>query len=446
LAAVTLDSKQLTQLADLEAVAVAIALPWSTSATAILLVIWLITLIPTLNLAAIWREVKTLVGGLPVLLWLLGAFGVLWADVSWPDRVGGLGSFHRLLMIPVLLAHFRRSENGHWVLYGFFASAAVLLLASWALVFDLTSWQTNHDVYHFGVVVHDVVAQSTIFLICLFALVWRIRELLLNGNWRQAIGVAGLAALFLANLVFVAISRADVAVIPVLAVVLGWRWFGFKGVILACITAGVLAAAAWQGSPYLRGRLQQAFADVEIYRTAHVHNDVGDHIEFAKKSIAFVREAPVIGHGTGSIPDLFRRSTIGQTGAAAVISVNPHNQFLAVAIQLGLVGATVLLAMWLAHYLLFRAIDLTAWIGTVVVVESVVSSVSSSHLFDFVHGWLYVLGVGIIGGMVRKSGNGAANIRSPTIVKTSQADPMCGIDDGKEFERVSTSLLSRQAI
>ena len=88
----------------------AIALPWSTSATAILLVIWLITLIPTLNLAAIWREVKTLVGGLPVLLWLLGAFGVLWADVSWPDRVGGLGSFHRLLMIPVLLAHFRRSK------------------------------------------------------------------------------------------------------------------------------------------------------------------------------------------------------------------------------------------------------------------------------------------------------------------------------------------------
>jgi O-antigen ligase len=75
LAAVTLDSKQLTQLADLEAVAVAIALPWSTSATAILLVIWLMTLIPTLDLAAIWREVKTLVGGLPVLLWLLGAFG-----------------------------------------------------------------------------------------------------------------------------------------------------------------------------------------------------------------------------------------------------------------------------------------------------------------------------------------------------------------------------------
>jgi len=25
---------------------------------------------------------------------------------------------------------------------------------------------------------------------------------------------------------------------------------------------------------------------------------------------------------------------------------------------------------------------------------------SSSHLFDFIHGWLYVLGVGIVGGMI----------------------------------------------
>src|SRR5262249_3844008 len=135
------------------------------------------------------------------------------------------------------------------------------------------------------------------------------------------------------------------------------------------------------------------------YRTTHVHNDVGDHIEFLKKSIAFVREAPVIGHGTGSIPELFQRSTVGQAGAAAIRSVNPHNQILAVAIQLGLIGATVLLVMWIAHYLLFRAAGLTTWIGTVVVIENVVSSMSSSHLFDFVHGWLYVLGVGIAGGM-----------------------------------------------
>src|SRR5438105_12698684 len=201
----TLDLKRFVQLADWAAVALAMVLPWSTSATSILLVVWLITLIPTLDAVAIWREVKSPAGGLPILLWLLGAVGMLWADVSWPERFAALGGFHRLLTIPLFLAQFRRSENGRWVLYGFLASAVVLLMASWALVLGLMSWQTNRI---FGVVVHDVIAQSTIFLICSFALIWLVRDFLIEQNWRLAICCAALAALFLANLVFVATSRA----------------------------------------------------------------------------------------------------------------------------------------------------------------------------------------------------------------------------------------------
>jgi len=395
----TVDRKQLAHLADWAAVTVAVALPWSTSATSILLVVWLITLIPTLDAAAIWREVKSPAGGLPVLLWLLGAIGMLWADVSWPERFAGVGGFHRLLTIPLLMAQFRRSENGRCVLYGFLASAMVLLLASWALVLGLMSWQTNHI---FGVVVHDVIAQSTIFLICSFALIWFMRDLVLERNWRLAVCSAALAASFLVNIVFVATSRADIVVLPILIVLLGSRWAGWRGAILACVAAGAFAAGTWFSSLYLRERVQRAIDDVEIYRTTHVHNDVGDHVEFLKKSIAFVRETPVIGHGTGSIPDLFRRSTVGQTGAAAIASVNPHNQILAVAIQIGALGAALLLAMWLAHFVLFYRTGLMAWIGTVVVVENVVSSLTSSHLFDFVHGWLYVLGVGILGGTTQR--------------------------------------------
>src|SRR5437764_10646110 len=172
-----LDVRPLARLAEWEIVTVAVALPWSTSATSILLVIWLITLIPTLDLTAIWREVKTPAGGLPVLLWLLGVFGMLLADVSWPERFGGLGSFHRLLMIPLLLAQFRRSGNGWFILYGFLSSAVVLLLASWALVFGVISWHTN---WAPGVVVHDSIAQSTIFLICSFALLWAVHDFVLE--------------------------------------------------------------------------------------------------------------------------------------------------------------------------------------------------------------------------------------------------------------------------
>jgi O-antigen ligase len=391
------DVKRLAQLADWEIVAVAVALPWSTSATSILLVIWLLTVIPTLDGAAIWRELKTPVGGLPVMLWLLGAFGMLWADVSWAERFAGLGSFHRLLAIPLLLAQFRRSDNGWLALYAFLLSVIVLLAASWALVLGLMSWHTN---WAPGVVVHDAIAQSTIFLICAFVLIWAVRDLLLEQNWWAAIGTSVLTALFLLNLIFVASSRADLLFAPALIILLGWQWLKWRGAILGCLAAALLAISALTSSPHLRARMQSAIDDINVYYAIGAHNDIGDHIEFMQKSIGFVREAPFIGHGTGSIPELFRKSIIGQTGAAAVFSVNPHNQILAIAIQLGLSGTVVLLGMWTAHYLLLHGTSLIAWIGTVVIVENVLSSTSSSHLFDFVHGWLYVLGVGIVGGMI----------------------------------------------
>ena len=53
-----LDRKQVAQLADWAAVGVAVSLPWSTSATSILLVLWLVALLPTLDVAMMRRESK----------------------------------------------------------------------------------------------------------------------------------------------------------------------------------------------------------------------------------------------------------------------------------------------------------------------------------------------------------------------------------------------------
>ena len=118
---------QLERNADGLAVAVAVSLPWSTSATAILLVLWLIVLIPTFQQSDLRREptLTTLAGGLPVLLWLLALLGMLWSDVSLHERLSGLSGYHKLLAIPLLFAQFRRSERAQWVLVGFFCRPSV---------------------------------------------------------------------------------------------------------------------------------------------------------------------------------------------------------------------------------------------------------------------------------------------------------------------------------
>ena len=74
----------------------------------------------------------------------------------------------------------------------------------------------------------------------------------------------------------------------------------------------------------------------------------------------------------------------------------------AVAIQIGIVGAVVLWAMWLAQLYLFRGPGLVAWIGLVIVVQNLVGSLFNSFIFDFTEGWLYVFGVGVVAGMLRR--------------------------------------------
>ncbi|MGA7682692.1 MAG: ligase, partial [Pseudolabrys sp.] len=50
----------------------------------------------------------------------------------------------------------------------------------------------------------------------------------------------------------------------------------------------------------------------------------------------------------------------------------------------------------------FRGNNFVEWIGLVIVVQNIVGSLFNSHLFDFVQGWVYVVGVGVAGGIMSK--------------------------------------------
>ena len=392
------DRTRWTAVIDWLAVGVAVSLPWSTSVTAILVTLWVLAVLPTLDAAAVRRELTNPAACLPVLLWVLAAIGMLWADVSWHDRIAGVGKFHRLLVIPLLLIHFRSSERGVWVIYGFFAASLALLLVSWVLVLTPgLTWRGKE----LGVPAKDYIFQSMSFLICVFVLLGFACEAGRAHQWRRGVVAVALALLFVADMFFVVTSRTALLVVPVLLVWLGWKEFRWRGLFGTLLLFLVLGYAAWSASPYLQERLTRSITEYEAYRTKNAPNSTGLHLEFLRKSLIFVETAPIVGHGTGSISEQFRLSETGHDSATAFHSENPHNQIFAVAIQLGLAGTAVLIAMWIAHLLLFTGgSGLVAWLGTIVVVQNVVSSLFNSHLFDFTSGWLYVFGVGVLGGMV----------------------------------------------
>jgi O-antigen ligase len=397
----------LPRMADGLAVAVAASLPWSTSATGILIVLWLLASLPTLDLAALRREAMSAPGGLPVLVTLVAVAGLFWADASWTERLHGLTPFLRLLTIPVLFAQFRRSERAIWVGAGFLVSATALLAVSLAMF--AFSLDLGHSP---GVPVKDDITQSGIFLLCGFAML----DIAVDG-WagRRRTAAAALGLLFLADIMYVSTSRTTLVVIPVLYALWGLRRLSPKRLAGFLLAGLALGAAVWIAAPAMRERLMLIPAEIATHQATGADTSSGTRLEFWKGSLAILRDAPLFGHGTGTIAETFRRYADPAGGASAT---NPHNQVFAIGIQLGAVGMAVLLAMWAAHWLLFLRPGVAAWIGLMAVTQNIVGSLFNSHLMDFTQSWLYVFAVGVFGGMVLRQRGTDAPEQAPLLAQS----------------------------
>jgi O-antigen ligase len=249
-----------------------------------------------------------------------------------------------------------------------------------------------------GVPVKDYISQGAIFTICIFFIARFAFDYWRAGHLWLALALAGFALIFLANIFYVATSRTSLVVVVILLVVFGYKQFGLKGAIGLLAGFLILGAAAWPSAGFLQSRVISFWHEVQSYHPDAAPTPAGERLEFWRKSIGFIEASPIIGHGTGSIREQFSRAVIGNTGMGAEVSTNPHNQILAIGIQLGFVGIAILLAMWIAHLKLFRSDCTVGWIGLVLVIQNIVGSLFNSHLADFTHGWIYVVGVGVAGG------------------------------------------------
>jgi O-antigen ligase len=392
---------------DLLMVLIAASLPWSTSILSILMPVWLVALMVSIEPRGFVRFMSRPVCWLPLALFALALLGTLWSSAPWSERIHAVNPVAKLFVLPLLLYHFARSPRGTWVLVSFLVSCVLMMAMSFLVVFEpsftLKQAEYLNDAYEpmRGIFAKNYIDQSQEFALCAVALAYPIFHCFREGKVWQALLLCAVVLGLLANMAFVTISRTAIVTMPIMLAafaVLHLRWrtsFAiFSGIL-------VLALLAWSASPMLRTVTERFSNDYRIYKETNRATSVGLRIEFWTKSLRFFSEAPVFGHGTGSTRGLFEQAKTGPEGQAqAEVVSNPHNQTLAFAIQWGALGVVILYAMWFAHLTLFRGEGLMAWIGLLVVAQNMLSSLFNSHLIDFVPGWMYVLGVGVAGGAV----------------------------------------------
>ena len=400
-------------VADIFAILTALAFPWSTSLVAIFVLCWLGAVALVMDYGVYLQSLKRPICFLPLALVALALAGTLWSDASWGARLYAVSPTIKLLVLPGLFYHFARSGRGMWVFIAFLVSCTLLMAMSWIVAFDPSLSLKPSAEAEPGIFVKNYIDQSQEFALCAVALAYPIISLLRAKKIGLALLLGAVSLGFVVNMAFVVVSRTAMVTIPIMLAVFALLHLKWRTSLMIFCMAIILAGLAFATSSQLRSKTESFFRDYHLYATDNVPTSIGVRLEFWRKSLRFFAEAPFLGHGTGSTRGLFEQAATGDSySATSQVIGNPHNQTLNVAVQWGAIGIVLLYAIWLVHLMLFRGEGLATWIGLLVVVQNIVTSLFNSHLFDFHEGWMYVLGVGVAGGMTLAAKPGHASMKS----------------------------------
>lgn len=97
-------------------------------------------------------------------------------------------------------------------------------------------------------------------------------------------------------------------------------------------------------------------------------------------------EKPWLGHGTGSFAKEYQRIAQGEP----FITKNPHNEFLMIGVQLGLIGLLVYLGFLGSQFYCARKLpDQDKWLAQGLLVSLLITSLFNTPFFDHTEGHWY---------------------------------------------------------
>ena len=393
---------------QMAAVATAAMLPVSTSGQAIALSVFVVLALLTVKPEEWLATIVTPAAAIPVGLFVLIVIGMLWSPTPFAPG-GGVGHYAKLLLVPVAMACAFTPRQGLQIGYGFLAGCLVILALSFLSFFIPLPSPFSHATD--GVPVKDNAVQSGCFALCAFGLALGGVNAWVAGNRRRAAAMLILALVFLADVFMIYISKTGILMTMALVGLFvvqagGWK----RSLLIATPIVLVAAIALWSSGPAQR-RLAQIATDIHAVDSGKGNSEAtlstASRLDFWSKAVEFIEQAPLFGHGTGSTKSLYQSLEATRPSPYGEAVPDPHNQFFAIAIQVGLVGGAILLAMWAVHFAVFVGGGFACAIGQAVVIQNFVGSLFNSHLSTVTQGMLYCLAVGLLGGIVLRARGGS---------------------------------------
>lgn len=327
------------------AIAIGFSIPLSTSITEICIGLfvacWVVSGALRTKLDLVWRNRIAL---LSLLLLTVIAAGTAYSTATWSEAFKCLLKYRELLYIPLLVPVFQDAALRRRGVQAFLAASLSVLTLSYLEFLtgiDIGLLSNTDYVIFKDRIIHSLLMSFVVYLLA--------HEFVECRRWRWFYGAAML--LTLANILFLIQGRTGYVVLGLLTVLFMYQHLHFRGVACACLLLTVLGGASFQFLPTVRSRVNVTLAQIWNQIGPHKQRSNDPRMEFYDNSLQLVLRHPLFGTGTGSFEPEYNR--LAELKGLAVIQhlerrapYDPHNEYLLIAVQVGLVGLGALLLLF----------------------------------------------------------------------------------------------------
>lgn len=284
-----------------------------------------------------------------------------WAYITSPNRDRGL----RLLAVVLAL----------FLLLSFLLKAGLIPANSW-----LKGNVENPLVFKNRLTHNILMAFAAFFFAWLSCAAATLRDRLIWGV---------LSMLGLINITLMVDGATGYLLLIGLALLFGWQQGKFKGMAVTVVSAlTVVTALSLIPGPF-QTRVKEIISDLKKENAEHpASTSAGYRMEFYRNTLTLIGKNPVFGTGTGSFPSAYAALVAG-TGKTP--SRNPHNEFMLITVQTGVIGLAAFLWLLWQQWRLAPQLPtpLERGLAQGLVVMMVIICLLNSALLDHTEGLLY---------------------------------------------------------
>jgi O-antigen ligase len=320
-------------------------------------------------------------------LFILYGIGMFHSEVSWNTKSMWWFRYHKLLYIPFFISAIKQDHHRAYAINAFLICSLLILAGSYLMWLGIIPTKDTGQGY---IVFTNRIAQSIFMAFAMFIMLIKAKHH--TGQFKVVwLVLAALAAL---NIFILVNGRTGQVIALCLIVFLAYENWG-KKLLLCLMFCILLITASHQYLP--QSRLTDISKEITTHKKNTLDTSTGQRMEFYENTLSIILHHPILGGGTGSFEQEFSAQAKSKNIEITHL-VNPHNQFLLITQELGVIGLMFFLAFWFMQWNSALHISKSDWriVFRGLIITIFVGSLFNSLLLDAAEGKFYCVMAGVL--------------------------------------------------